>query len=333
MTRSRHGSTRRVKSSANGVAVFIFNAWPGSKNTLAAGDRRAFPPSVMVEIKALACELPSRRGLPLAHWSLSELRREAIDHGLVAHISGTTLWRWLSQDALRPWQHRCWIFPRDPAFAIKAGRIIDLYHRRWQNKPLGPHDYVLCADEKTSIQARRRKHPSLPPAPQRPIYVEHEYARTGACAYIAAWDVHRAKLFGRCESKTGIVPFDRLVAQVMREEPYRSAHRVFWITDNGSSHRGRRAADRLRAKWPNIILVHTPVHASWLNQIEVYFSIVQRKLLNPNDFSTVAVLKRDLIRFQERYEKSAKPFEWTFTRRDLHDLLAKLNTKSDHLAA
>jgi hypothetical protein len=166
MTRSRHGSTRRAKSSANGVAVSIFNAWPGSKNTLAAGDRRAFPPSVMVEIKALACELPSRRGLPLAHWSLSELRREAIDHGLVAQISGTTLWRWLGQDALRPWRHRCWIFPRDPAFAIKAGRIIDLYHRRWQNKPLGPHDYVLCADEKTSIQARRRKHPSLPPAPQ-----------------------------------------------------------------------------------------------------------------------------------------------------------------------
>ena len=84
MTRSRHGSTRRAKSSASGVAVSIFNAWPGSKNTLAAGDRRAFPPSVMVEIKALACELPSRRGLPLAHWSLSELRREAIDHGLVA---------------------------------------------------------------------------------------------------------------------------------------------------------------------------------------------------------------------------------------------------------
>src|ERR1700690_120700 len=183
----------------------------------------------------------------------------AIDHGLVAQISGTTLWRWLGQDALRPGRHRCWIFPRDPAFAIKAGRIIDLYHRRWQNKPLGPHDYVLCADEKTSIQARRRKHPSLPPAPQRPIYVEHEYARTGACAYIAAWDVHRAKLFGRCERKTVIAPFDRLVAQVMREEPYRSARRVFWVTDNGSSHRGQRAANRLRAKWPNIILVHTPV--------------------------------------------------------------------------
>ena len=311
----------------------MFNAWRGLKSIRAADDRRVFPPSVMVEIKALACELPARRGLPLAHWSLSELRREAMEHGLVAQISGTTLWRWLSQDALRPWRHRYWIFPRDPAFAAKAGRILDLYQRRWQDKPLGPRDYVLCADEKTSIQARRRKHSPLSPAPGRPIYVEHEYVRAGACAYIAAWDVHRARLFGRCERKTGITPFDRLVAQVMREEPYRSARRVFWITDNGSSHRGRRAADRLRAKWSNIILVHTPLHASWLSQIEVYFSIVQRKVLNPNDFSSPATLKSEIIRFQQRYEKSAKPFEWTFTRHDLHGLLAKLKQKSDGLAA
>jgi hypothetical protein len=95
----------------------------------------------MVEIKALARELPVRRGLPLAHWSLNELRREAMEHGVVAQISGTTLWRWLSQDAPRPWRHRYWIFPRDPAFAVKAGRILDLYQRRWQNKPLGPRDY------------------------------------------------------------------------------------------------------------------------------------------------------------------------------------------------
>ena len=182
MTQSRRGSIRRVKSSASGVDVSTFNAWPGSKNNRVAGDRRAFPPSVMVEIKALACELPARCGLPLARWSLSELRREAMDQDLIAQISGTTLWRWLSQDALRPWRHRYWIFPRDPAFAVKAGRILDLYHRRWRDKALGPRDHVLCADEKTSIQARRRKHPSLPPASERPIYVEHEYARTGACA-------------------------------------------------------------------------------------------------------------------------------------------------------
>ena len=324
---------RRAKSSASGVSVSTLTDCPASKIARAVADQRIFPPAVMVEIKALACELPSRRGLPLARWSLAELRREAMAQGLVAQISGTTLWRWLSQDALRPWRHRCWIFPRDPAFAVKAGRILDLYQHRWENKALGPRDYVLCADEKTSIQARRRKHPSLPPGPGRPIYIEHEYARTGAWAYIAAWDVHCAKLFGRCERKTGIVPFERLVAQVMRQQPYRSARHVFWIVDNGSSHRGQRAAARLRAKWPNIILVHTPVHASWLNQIEVYFSIVQRKLLKPNDFANLAALRDQLMRFQQRYQQSAKPFEWTFTRADLDALLEKLKQKPDRLAA
>ncbi len=304
-----------------------------STSDRAAGDRRAFPPSVVVEVKALACELPARRDLPLARWTCSELRREVMAQGLVAEISGTTLWRWLSGDALRPWRHRSWIFPRDPDFAAKAGRILDLYQRRWEGKALGPRDYVLSADEKTSIQARKRKHFSLSPTSGRPIYVEHEYARCGAWAYIAAWDVHRAKLFGRCERKTGIAPFERLVAQVMRQEPYRSARRVFWIVDNGSSHRGKPAIARLQAKWPNITLVHTPVHASWLNQVETYFSIVQRKVLTPNDFPNLAAVKDRLLRFQRRYEKSAKPFQWTFTRRDLHDLLAKLDRTPRRLAA
>jgi DDE superfamily endonuclease len=299
----------------------------------AAGDRRAFPPSVVVEVKALACELPARRGLPLARWTCAELRREVMAQGLVAEISGTTLWRWLGEDALRPWRHRSWIFPRDPEFAAKAGRILDLYHRRWKGAALGPCDYVLSADEKTSIQARKRKHPSLPPASGRPIYIEHEYTRCGAWAYIAAWDVHRAKLFGRCERKTGIAPFERLVAQVMRQEPYRSARRVFWIVDNGSSHRGKPAIARLNAKWPNLVLVHTPVHASWLNQIETYFSIVQRKVVTPNDFPDLAAVKERLLSFQQRYQAAAKPFRWTFTRRDLHVLLAKFNSTPQQLAA
>jgi DDE superfamily endonuclease len=307
--------------------------WPASTSGHAAGDRRAFPPSVVVEVKALACELPARRGLPLARWTCAELRREVMAQGLVAQISGTTLWRWLGEDALRPWRHRSWIFPRDPDFAAKAGRILDLYHRRWQGAPLGPRDYVLSADEKTSIQARKRKHPSLAPTSGRPIYLEHEYARCGAWAYIAAWDVHRAKLFGRCERKTGIAPFERLVAQVMRQQPYRSARRVFWIVDNGSSHRGKPAIDRLKAKWPNIVLVHTPVHASWLNQIETYFSIVQRKVLTPNDFPNLNAAKDRLLSFQQRYQTYAKPFRWTFTRRDLQHLLSKFHQTPLPLAA
>jgi hypothetical protein len=133
----------------------------------------------------------------------------------VAEISRTTIWRWLSNDAIRPWRHRSWIFPRDPDFEAKAGRVLDLYARTWQGKPLGKRDYVISADEKTSIQARIRCHPTLAPAAERAMRVEHEYDRGGALQYLAAWDVHRAKIFGRCEPKTGIEPFGRLVTQVM----------------------------------------------------------------------------------------------------------------------
>jgi len=288
---------------------------------------------VVVEVKALACELPTRCGVPLARWSLAELQREVVTQGLVAQISGATLWRWLSQDALRPWRYRSWIFPRDPDFAVKAGRLLDLYERRWAGRPLGPREYVLCADEKTSIQARRRKRASPPPTPGRPMYVEHEYARAGAWAYLAAWDVHRAKLFGRCERKTGIAPFERLVAQVMSQEPYQSARRVFWIVDNGSAHRGQKASTRLQAQWPNLVLVHTPIHASWLNQIEICFSIVQRKVLTPNDFPNLSAVRDRLLQFQQRYEQVATPFQWTFTRRDLVALLAKLAPTARRAAA
>jgi hypothetical protein len=192
----------------------------------------------------------------------------------VASIGEAALWRWLSQDAIRPWHHRSWIFPRDPLFADKASRVLDLYAGSWQGQPLQDSDFVICADEKTSVQARRRKHRSLAPQPARPMRVEHEYVRKGAWAYLAAWDVHRAHVFGRCERKTGIVPFGRLARQLMSREPYRSASRVFWVVDNGSSHRGERCQHRLAR---HLIVVHTPIHASWLNQVEIYFSIVRER--------------------------------------------------------
>ena len=195
-------------------------------------------------VKALACELPSRLGIPLSRLHVPDIATEVRTRGIVADISGTTIWRWLSEDAIKPWRHRSWIFPRDPDFETKAGRVLDLYARTWQGKPLGKRDYVISADEKTSIQARLRCHPSLAAAAGRAMRVEHEYDRGGALQYLAAWDVHRAKIFGRCEPKTGIEPFGRLVEQVMHVEPYASARRVFWVVDNGSSHRGQ---DSLRA--------------------------------------------------------------------------------------
>jgi hypothetical protein len=245
--------------------------------------------------------------------------------GLVADISGTTIWRWLAEDAIRPWSHRSWIFPRDPAFADKAGRVLDLYHRVCDGAPLGAGDYVLSADEKTSIQARCRCHPTMPPAKARAMRVEHEYERHGALAYLAAWDVHHAKVFGRCEDTSGITPFMRLVDDVMTTEPYASARRVFWVVDNGSSHRGQAAIDRLNDAYPNAHLVHLPIHASWLHQIEIYFSVVQRKVLTPNDFTSLEEIQACLLAFEACYEDSATPFEWKFTRHDLDLLLKRID--------
>jgi hypothetical protein len=166
--------------------------------------------------------------------------------------------------------------------------------------------------------------PSLPTRPGEAMKVEHEYTRCGAWAYLAALDVHRAKLFGRCEKKNGIKPFDRLVDDAMTQPPYHEARRVFWIVDNGSSHRGQACAARLQAKYPRLVLSNGPIHASWLNQVEIYFSIVQRKALTPNDFSSLEALEQRLIGFQHYYERIAKPFQWKFTRDDLTRLLEKL---------
>jgi hypothetical protein len=283
---------------------------------------------VVVQVKALACELPARQGQPLGRWSVADLAAATRRSGVVASISDSTVWRWLHADAIRPWQHRCWIFPRDPDFAGKAGRILDLYARGWEGQALRDDEFVLSADEKTSIQARVRCHPTAPPQPGQPMKVEHEYDRGGALAYVAALDVHRAKLFGRCEPKSGIAPFDRLVAQVMAAPPYAEARRVFWIVDNGSAHRGPRSVARLQAQHPHLVLVHGPVHASWLNQIEIYFSIVQRKVLTPNDFTSLSAVAERLLAFERYYETLAKPFEWTFTRQDLTTLLHRMTAES-----
>jgi hypothetical protein len=233
---------------------------------------------------------------------------------------------------LQPWQYRSWLFPQDPDFLEKAGRVLDLYQGRFQGRLLEPGDCVIRADEKPSIQARLREHEPLPPRSRsRGQHVEHRYQRRGALSYLAALDIRRARVFGRSEPRGGIEPFDRLVWQVMTKEPYASARRVFWIVDNGSSHRGQRSITRLERRWPNLVLVHLPLHASWLNQIEIYFSIVQRKVLEPNDFREVAEVARTLNDFEHHWSSVAKPFDWRFTRDDLQQLLERLSQHEPEL--
>jgi len=286
-----------------------------------------FPPLDRATVTALACERIAQTKTALSRQSLGDLARIASGE-LGKPISRWTVGRILDEDAIKPWQYEHWIFPRDPDFFAKAAAVLDLYEGRWQGERLGLSDHVISSDEKTSIQARVRCHATLPPGPGRCRRVEHEYERGGALQYLAAWDVQRGTVIGRCEERTGIEPFGRLVAQVMGAEPYRSARRVFWVVDNGSSHRGEASVRRLLGWYPNATLVHTPVHASWLNQVEIYFSMIQSKVLTPNDFTNLAQIELRLRLYEELTNSRAKPFNWKFTRADLFELLQRLAVKA-----
>jgi hypothetical protein len=330
MARLPRGWTPRATRWASGDEDLPSRAWRDSRTGRARVARAVFPPEQVAEVKAVACELPATFGLPLSKFTRTELHRLVVERG-ITDASATTIWRWLAEDAIKPWQQRSWIFPRDPAFAEKAGRVLDLYERRWEGRRLHPGDLVICADEKSQLQALGRRHATVAAGPGRPTLVEFDYRRHGTLAYLAAWDVHHARLFGRIEPTTGIAPFGRLVEQVMTSEPYASARRVFWVVDNGSSHAGQASIDRLQGAYKNLVLVHLPVHASWLNQIEIVFSILQRKALTPNNFGSLEELAERILAFENHYRQIAQPFDWTFTRRDLDAVLTKITDREPHL--
>jgi hypothetical protein len=270
----------------------------------------------------LACEAVAQTGCPLSRQSLKDLTSRARAE-LHKPISRSTVKRILAADAIKPWQFEHWIFPRAPDFFSKAARVLDLYEGFWQGERLDPFDRILSADEKTSIQARIRGHRTLEPGPGRCQRVESEYERGGALQYLAAWDVQEGLVLGRCEAKTGIEPFSRLVQQVMNRPEYGTAPRVFWVVDNGSSHRGEASVQRLLKAYPNAHLVHLPVHASWLNQVEIYFSIVQRKVLTPNDFADLQEVELRLRLYEELSNRTPRPFNWQFTTQDLFEWLQR----------
>jgi transposase len=165
---------------------FAVQRLAGLEDRPRSGRPRTFPAVAAVEVKAMACALPAETGVPLARWSCAELATEAVNRAVVESVSPSTVRRWLAEDAIKPWQYRSWIFPRDPDFAVKAGRVLDLYDRLWEGQPLGEDEYVISADEKSQLQALRRRHGDLPPAPGRVRRQEFEYRRGGTLAYLAA---------------------------------------------------------------------------------------------------------------------------------------------------
>jgi transposase len=291
-----------------------------------SGRPREISEAARAAVVALACQLPSATGVPLARWPGPELERELEAQGLVSEsFSVTSLLRILAENPVRPWQYRSWIFPRDPDFEAKAKVILDLYQGFYGGEPLGAGDRILSFDARPSIQARGRIHATLPAAPGRAARVEHEYVRHGALALLAGLDVHTGQVFASTPGTTGIVPFMDLAGQVMERPEYRDAPRVLVIVDNGSGHRGKKAAGRLRKAHPDAIMIRTPVHASWLNQIEIFFSIIQKKVISPNDFHSLEKLSGTLLAFISRYNQTAEPFNWKYTASDLKDPLHRIS--------
>jgi transposase len=323
-----------------GVSVDTVRKWRGRfaargldglKDLPRSGRPRRISALDRAAVVALACQLPAATGVPLARWSGPELAAELAAQGLAGPVSPSSVLRILAEHPIKPWQYQSWICPRAPDFAAKATVILDLYQGFYQGKRLRPGDRILSVDAKPSIQARSRCRPTRAAGPGRPVRVEHEYQRNGALALLAALDVRTGKVFASTPTTTGIAPFTDLMTQVMSQPPYKDAPRVFVIVDNGSDHRGQAAIKRLRDAWPNAIMIHTPVHASWLNQAEIFFSITQKKVISPNDFASLDELATTLLAFVDRYNQAAQPFNWKFTAADLTQVLDRISAR-EHAA-
>ena len=333
-----HGNARIAADLGAGVDMvrkwrgrFAALRLEGLRDLPRSGRPRLIPEGDRAAVVALACQLPADTGVPLSRWTGPELAAELQAQGLASGpVSPSSVLRILAEDPVKPWRHQSWIFPRDPAFEAKARVILDLYQGFYQGERLARGDRVLSFDAKPSIQARGRIHATLPAAPGRAVRVEHEYVRHGALALLAGLDVHTGQVFASTPRTTGIAPFMDLVDEVMARPEYRDAPRVFVVVDNGSDHRGQAAADRLRKAHPNAVMIHTPVHASWLNQVEIFFSVIHRKVVSPNDFPSLDRLSRTLLAFVARYNRTAQPFSWKYTADDLKDLLRRITEHEKH---
>ena len=269
-------------------------------------------------ITVLACELPATLQFPLSRMSSNDIHVEA-SRELNPCPSQSTIAAWLAQAAIRPWTYTSWVTPRDPQFEQKAVPVLGLYNGLWSGEELSEHDVVICADEMTGIQARSRRR--TPPGPHTLNHVEHQYERHGTTIYQAALIVGTGEVIGQCVDRNARANFESLVESVMTHPICRQADRVFWITDNGGAHHPNTFTWWLKQQHDNVEGLHLPTGASWLNQIELYFSVLSRKALAGESFPSVSALSDRINGFEDRWNQTPTPVEWTYTSEQLTELL------------
>src|ERR671934_1171580 len=296
------------RSCASGPDGFWYIAWMAWLTPMAAGPRVVFPPEVAMHVVRLACERPETLGRSLSQWDCAELARQLIAEGIVEDISAATVRRILAAHQLKPWRHHLWLHPkhpRDAAFYATILELIDLYTR-----PLRADEMVLSVDEKTSLQPRPRSSPTLPAQPQNvPNRYEHEYKRAGALNLFAAFDTRSGQVYGRCYERKRQQEFIAFLEALDTEiaAPIRTIH---LICDNVSTHHGKDVRTWL-VKHPRFVVHFTPVHCSWMNQVEQWFSILQRKRLRIVDFDSKEHLRVKLEQFIREWNQHAHPFNWS----------------------
>lgn len=295
--------------------------------------RGVFPPEVRAEATALACSNPDEAGVPLSRWSCAEIAQQLVMLGVVVSIAASTVGRWLAAEKLKPWRYHSWQRILDPeAFLERARPILWLYEHAQLLWQIGV--WVVCVDEKTSIQARQAQLAPRPAISGQPVQTAHRYDRHGALHLFAGLSVCDGQLFGLCQERKRFVDFQTFLLTVIIPEALRRGVRTLaLILDNGTTHAPKQLEAWLQTQvaqhqWPLTIQVYwLPKNASWLDQIEIWFSIFQRKLLQPNHFENLSALETAISAFIAYYNQTAKPIQWSYTVAKLeHKLKLKLGT-------
>lgn len=289
--------------------------------------RGSFPPEVRAQATALACSLPAEQDVPVARWSYAELAAKLVALQVVVSVAVSTVWRWLQAERLKPWRYHFWQHVKDPDFLARAEPVLRLYEQAKQLLTQGI--WVVCVDEKTSLQAREGVDPPDPAAPGQPQHVAPRYKRQGALQLFAALSVADGLVQGDCRAHKTFADFQAFFQTVLVPEAMRRAViQICLVLDNGPTHAPKQseawlAQQQAAWNWPfTVQVVWLPKYASWLDQIEIWSSILQRKVLTPNHFPDLAALRQRILDFIAHYNGSAKPIKWSYTVTDLMEKFA-----------
>jgi len=284
---------------------------------------------VRAQVTAIACSLPKQSQVPLARWSRAELARRVSQDLTLPRLSASSVGRWLKAERLRPWRYHSWQHIHDPqTFLQRARPVLQAYAQAQVLLRAGT--WLVSLDEKTSIQAREGEQPPRPARPGKPMRHEARYHRRAARHLFAGLSVADGQVYGTCRERKCFVDFQAFLQQVIIPEALRrKVQTVTFILDNGTTHAPKQLERWLREQEAgcserlHFQVLWLPPNASWLDQIEIWFSVLQRKHLQPNHFVSTTALETSLSDYIASYNQTAKPINWTYTVEKLEHKLGK----------